>query len=200
MQLLNKIKTLKKYSFIGLVSLGCNFLYTRLVLSKAFLVRRPAHVRVVGQLDFGKGFMAGPGLILDVLDEKAILRLGNNVKFNHRVHVAVLLKVEIGDDCLFGSNILVTDHAHGIYNGAEQSSPLLAPNARPLDVAPISIGERVWIGDNSVVLHGTTIGSGSIIGANSVVKGSIPSNVIAVGSPAKPIKRWDEVAQKWLRL
>ena len=50
------------------------------------------------------------------------------------------------------------------------------------------IGNKVWLGDNVVVLSGVKIGNNSIIGANSVVTKDIPSFSIAVGSPAKVIK------------
>jgi acetyltransferase-like isoleucine patch superfamily enzyme len=53
---------------------------------------------------------------------------------------------------------------------------------------PISIGDNVWIGMNSVVLPGITIGNNVVIGAGSVVTKDIPSNSIAVGNPCKVIK------------
>lgn len=200
MRLLSKIKALKKYSVLGLFSLVLNFVYTKFVLRGAFLVRRPAHIRVMGEVVLGSGFMASPGLIMDVLAKDAVLRIGKNVKLNQRVHLAVMEKVEIGDDCLLGSNILITDHSHGHYSGEGQSSPFTPPNERPLDISPVVIGDRVWIGDNVVVLHGSSVGSGTIVGANSIVKGALPDNVIAAGAPARPIKQWDSRLNQWIRV
>ena len=57
---------------------------------------------------------------------------------------------------------------------------------------PISIGDSVWIGGNVVILPGVTIGSGSVIGAGSVVKDSIPENSLAVGNPAKVIRKIEQ--------
>ena len=54
--------------------------------------------------------------------------------------------------------------------------------------APIKIHKNVWIGSDSTILPGVTIGEGSIIGAGSVVVKDIPSNCIAVGNPCKVIK------------
>lgn len=54
-------------------------------------------------------------------------------------------------------------------------------------VAPVIIGNNVFIGVNSVILMGTTIGNNVIIGAGSVVKGEIPSNCVVAGNPAKVI-------------
>jgi acetyltransferase-like isoleucine patch superfamily enzyme len=52
----------------------------------------------------------------------------------------------------------------------------------------IEIGDDVWIGCGTTILPGSKIGSGSIIGANSLVTGVVPDNVIAYGTPAKVIK------------
>ena len=46
--------------------------------------------------------------------------------------------------------------------------------------APISIGNNVWIGANSVILRGSSIGDGVVIGAGSVVKGSVPAKTIYI--------------------
>ena len=66
----------------------------------------------------------------------------------------------------------------------------------------IIIGNDVWIGGNVIVLPGITIGSGSVIGAGSVVTKDIPSNVIAVGNPARVLReitKEDEIKWKSLR-
>ena len=54
---------------------------------------------------------------------------------------------------------------------------------------PIVIGDNVWIGHDSVVLPGVAIGSGSIVGARSVVTESIPDFAVAAGNPARVIRR-----------
>lgn len=62
---------------------------------------------------------------------------------------------------------------------------------------PIRIGDRVWLGANVVVMKGVTIGNNSIIGMNSVITNDIPENSVAVGSPAKVIRKLNEdVIQK----
>lgn len=53
---------------------------------------------------------------------------------------------------------------------------------------PIVINNHVWIGENSVILKGVTIGEGAVIAASSVVTKDIPPHCIAAGSPAKVIK------------
>ena len=53
---------------------------------------------------------------------------------------------------------------------------------------PITIGDNVWLGGNTIVLPGVTIGDNVVIGAGSVVTKDIPSNVIAVGGPCRVIR------------
>ena len=64
----------------------------------------------------------------------------------------------------------------------------------------VVIGDNVWIGDNVTVLPNVHIGKGCVIGANSVVTKDIPDNCIAVGIPAKVIKKFDYKEKKWVRV
>ncbi len=192
------LNDLRKYSFLGLLSLVINLVYTKIVFHRALLVRRPAHIRVLGSYSIGKGFTSGPGLILDVLNDEAKLVIGNNVKLNHRCHIGVMKSVKIGDDVLFASNVFISDHTHGNYSGDMQSNPLQPPNERAIICGNVEIGDKVWIGENVAVLLGVSIGESSIIGANSVVTKDIPSFSIAVGSPARVIKTWDQLAGQWI--
>lgn len=59
------------------------------------------------------------------------------------------------------------------------------------------IGERVWIGENVTILPGACIGNGVVIGANSVVRGEIPNNVIIAGVPAKIVKKYNYERMQW---
>ena len=61
-----------------------------------------------------------------------------------------------------------------------------------MGIKPVSIGENVFIGCNSIILKGATIGDNTTIGAGSVVSGTIPANCIAAGNPARVIKRLDD--------
>lgn len=67
-------------------------------------------------------------------------------------------------------------------------------------IAPIKIGRGCWIGQNVVVMPGVTIGEMSIIGANSVVTSNIPERSIAMGTPARVMKRWDEQKKDWVKV
>ncbi|WP_071461735.1 DapH/DapD/GlmU-related protein [Polynucleobacter asymbioticus] len=196
----NIILHIRKYSFLGLISLLFNKIYTLIVMPDALLLRRPTHIRSMGKIVIGPGLACGPGLIIDLISQKSRLNIGKNVKMNHRVHIGVIDRVEIGDDALIGSNVTIIDHTHGIYNGKMQSSIHVKPIDRILESSPIIIGDSVWICDNVVITQGVSIGSNSIIGANSVVTKNIPPNVIVAGAPAQIIKKWNFLTNEWVKV
>ncbi|NVO20122.1 MAG: acyltransferase [Bacteroidetes bacterium] len=112
--------------------------------------------------------------ILSTHKKGAILRIGNNCGLSG-VSIGAAMEISIGNNVLFGANVIVTDwdwHEDRI-----DSQP-----------APVIIHDNVWIGVNSTVLKGVTIGENSIIGANSLVVKDIPANVIAGGNPCKVLR------------
>jgi len=127
------------------------------------------------------------------------LKIGCNVAMYDKNHIGCAKYVEIGDNCLFGSNVYLTDHNHGWYRGDNQSDISVPPAQRDLGCEEVILGKNVWVGENVVILPGSHIGDNVIIGANSVVHGDIPANSIAVGSPAKVVKMWSEETKKWER-
>lgn len=112
---------------------------------------------------------------------------------NDFVHICAMDKVEIGDGCLFASHVYISDNSHGICNdlGAySQSSPDIQPDNREYLTKPVKVGSNCWLGEGVIVMPGVTIGDGCIIGAHSIVNKDIPPACIAVGSPAKVVKRY----------
>lgn len=61
-------------------------------------------------------------------------------------------------------------------------------NLTALDVAPITIGDNVWLGGGATVCPGVSIGDNAVIGAGAVVTKDVPANVVAVGNPARPVR------------
>ena len=133
------------------------------------------------------------------------IRIGRSARLSDNVHIACIDRVTIGDHLLCGSGVLISDHAHGSYRGTgtgtAASDPATPPAQRPLvSAGPVLIGDNVWLGDRVTVLAGAVLGDGCIVGANSVVTGVIPPQTIAVGAPAKPIRRWCAESRSWLPL
>jgi acetyltransferase-like isoleucine patch superfamily enzyme len=65
----------------------------------------------------------------------------------------------------------------------------LAGRRPPIATGAVIIGERVWIGFNSIVMKGVTIGDASIVAAGSVVVRDVPSHAVVAGNPAKIVKQ-----------
>jgi len=115
------------------------------------------------------------------------LRIGNNCRFGDDSHITAANNITIGDNLLTGKKVLISDNSHG-YVTAEELD--IAPIERPVtSKGAVIIGSNVWIGENAAILQNVTIGNGSIIGANAVVTKDVPPYSIAVGNPAKIIKR-----------
>jgi len=121
--------------------------------------------------------------------------IGNNVTATADLQIAAQDQIVIEDDVMFASNIHINDGLHGYDNANE---PYRCQKIS--GIAPILIKRGSWIGQNVVILPGVMIGELAIIGANSVVNKSIPDRTIAVGSPAKVIKKWNQAEQKWISI
>lgn len=90
--------------------------------------------------------------------------------------------IRIGRDCMIATDVQIrADDGHPIFNVKDGSRANVSRD--------ITIGDHVWLGYGVVVLGGSTIGDGSIVGIRSVATGIIPNNVIAVGTPARVVKR-----------
>ena len=121
-----------------------------------------------------------------VTSSKPLLEIGNNCIIRRGTAISAANHVVIGDNLLTGTNVLITDNAHGIFS---EEMLTLPPNERPIvSKGEVNIGNNVWLGNNVCIMPGVTIGNNVVIGANSVVTKSIPANSTAVGIPAKVIK------------
>lgn len=191
---------LTQYGFWGLVKMFINLIKTKLTFFNARIIRFPIDIRGKKYIKVSKGFTTGVGCRIEAYPEndQTTLFFGKNFQMNDYVHITAMEKVQIGDNVLFASKIYVSDCSHGSYSGDQHdSSPESIPHDRKLFSKPVVIEDNVWLGEFVSVLPGVTIGKGTIVGANSVVSKSLPSNVIAVGTPAKPIKRYNFETQRW---
>ena len=111
------------------------------------------------------------------------IHLGEKVYFNVNCVVLDAAKVTIGSNVFIGLGVHIYTATHPT-NAVERQTVEFAK--------PVSIGNDCWIGGNAIIFSGVTIGDGCTIGAGSVVTKDIPANSLAVGNPAKVIKKLNE--------
>ena len=106
--------------------------------------------------------------------------MGSDVYANFGLTLVDDGEIYIGDNCMFGPNVVVATAGHPI-------EPELRRQAYQFNI-PVHIGSNVWIGAGAVIMPGVTIGDNSVIGAGSVVTKNIPTNVVAVGNPCRVLR------------
>ncbi len=122
------------------------------------------------------------------------LRIGDRVTATAALQITVFERVEIEDDVMFAANVFIADGTHASDRG---DVPF---KYQGIDrVAPIRIGRGAWIGQNAVISPGVTIGPNAIVGAGTVVTRNVPQGCVALGAPARIVRRWDEATERWLR-
>jgi len=192
---INKIRYL---GILGILRLVRDLLISALFFKFGSLFRYPFYVRSLGTLEIGTGFRSGPGLVIDILNDNAIIKIGKNFRVNSRLHLGCAENIIIGDNVLIASDVYISDHTHGSYNFEFQNSPETLVNNRELVSKKITICNNVWIGEKTCILPGVTIGENSIIGALSLVNKNIPPNSMYAGIPAKCIKKFDYDSNSWI--
>ena len=106
-------------------------------------------------------------------------------------HIVALRKVVIGENVLIAEKVYISDNMHEY---RDITKPIVA---QPIvHKGNVCIGKNSWIGEN-VAIIGVSIGTHCVIGANSVVTQDIPDYSVAVGSPAKVIKRYNFDNNEW---
>lgn len=119
--------------------------------------------------------------------------IGDDTTIQPYVHIGAVMKVEIGKGVLMASGVYISDHDHCFQD------PYAPPVSNQTVVAcPVAIGDFVWLGQRSMVLKGVRIGEHSVIGAGAVVSKDIPAYCVAVGSPARVIRRYSFSQRRWI--
>lgn len=113
------------------------------------------------------------------------ITVGENFLANNNCTLLDVAPITIGDDVLIAPNV-------GIYTAGHALDPVLRRKHKAEFGAPVVVGNNVWIGANSSILPGVTLGDNVVIGAGSVVSKDIPANSLAVGNPCKIIREFNE--------
>jgi acetyltransferase-like isoleucine patch superfamily enzyme len=126
--------------------------------------------------------------------------IGNNTFIGGGMFISIC-SIEIGNDVMFSWGCTVIDNnAHSLKSSERQNDVIdwkrgidenkigAYKNWDNVKFAPIKICDKAWIGFNSIILKGVTIGEGAIVGAGSVVTKDVPPYAVVAGNPAKIIK------------
>ena len=120
-----------------------------------------------------------------------LIIIKDGVSIQQNCHITCAKNIYIGRDTAIASNVTITDIDHPY---SDINTP---PEHQPIIVNSVKIGDDCKIYNNSVILPGVSIGKHCVIGANTVVTRDIPDFCIAVGSPARIVKRYNPISRRW---
>lgn len=115
--------------------------------------------------------------------------IGNNTGIG--LSNTIIGPVTMGNYVMLAQNIVISGLNHGY------EDIMLPPRSQKVVTKQIIIEDNVWIGANSVITAGVTVGKHAIIGAGSVVTKDIPPYCVAVGNPARVIKKYNPETNSW---
>jgi acetyltransferase-like isoleucine patch superfamily enzyme len=117
------------------------------------------------------------------------IEIGENFYSNYNCIILDCAKVTIGDNVLFAPNVSLYTAGHPVHHELR--------NAEYEYAFPITIGNNVWVGGNTVINAGVSIGDNCVIGSGSVVTKDISANTIAVGNPCRILREITDEDKKY---
>ena len=139
----------------------------------------------------GSGTMFGPDITLSAgmvpgqaCISDPVISIGDRCLIGKGSGIVGHFEIVIGNDVWTGHHVYITDQNHDYRDVTKPISQQAMPERS------VIIGDGSWLGHGAVVLPGSRIGKHVVVGANSVVSGELPDRCVAVGSPARVVKRW----------
>lgn len=139
-----------------------------------------SHVTPLRSLRPGPGAAISPNATFSYPER---IEIGRRLSLGARCHLWAgpsRGRIVIGDDVLFGPEVMVTAAGYRFDDGAPVT-------AQAMDEADVVIGNDVWLGTRAIVLPGARIGNGAIVAAGAVVRGEVPAFAIVAGVPARVV-------------
>jgi len=155
-------------------------------ISLHYYLKYRAKISLKAEVEFSPNLRMGKNSVISsfvkLKTSEGILNIGKNVSISNGSNLLAGEKgLKIEDNVMIGPNVIIVSSN---YNYDQINTPIRLQGSSSKGIV---IGENVWIGGGSVILDGATIGSGSIINANSVVSSIIPENSIVQGNPGRVI-------------
>jgi lipopolysaccharide O-acetyltransferase len=147
-------------------------------------------VRLDGErwISIGADVFVGSGSYLQVLygdDHHGRLEIGDGTSMTGNCTLSAAGSIKLGRRVLLARNVYIADHRHAF------EDPTRAILDQGIEqVEPVEIGDGAWLGQNVVVGPGVRVGRGAVVGANSVVLSDVPDHAVAVGAPARVVRRF----------
>ncbi|MHB8439896.1 MAG: acyltransferase [Acidimicrobiales bacterium] len=140
----------------------------------------------------GEQVMIGPDVTISVgmgpeqvMVSDPVVTIGDRTLIGRGSHIVGHFSIDIGADIQTGPYVYITDQNH-VYSDPDTPIGRQWPVERE-----VHIGSGSWLGTAAVVLPGARIGRNAVIGAGAVVTGEVPDHCVAVGAPARVIKRYE---------
>lgn len=139
------------------------------------------------RIAIGDRVFIGPGSWLQTLPDgennSVAVSIGKGTSIAGACVISAVRSVQLEENVLLARNVYISDHTHKY---ADMDIPVMAQGVER--IKPVLVKRGAWLGQNVVVCPGVTIGTGAVIGANSVVIEDIPDFSVAVGAPARVVK------------
>ena len=141
-------------------------------------------------------FIVGHGCIIAARisfdANEGLVSIGDNT-YVGASHLVCHTGITIGSDTVISWGVTVVDHNSHSTRWSERSRDVADWRARQKDwqhvsIAPVTIGDKVWIGFNAIILRGVNIGEGAVVGAGAVVTKDVPAYTVVAGNPARVIR------------
>jgi len=156
------------------------------------IVYPPALIIGHDLIEIGADTIVHPGAFFSVVEVnegkryEGRLVIGNGVRIGNDMVIACCGLIEIGDNVLTADRVYIGDTYHEY---RDVTRPIVRQGLH--DPRPVKIGSGAFLGINCAILPGVNIGEGACVGANTVVTEDVPPYTLAVGSPARVVRRWD---------
>ena len=136
-----------------------------------------ARVRLSGKssITFGRGLPGG---------EVPTFKVGDGTFVGHACGFNVGATMTIGRHCLLATGVLIYDQDGHPLDAARRRAGEPSP---PESVAPVTLGDDVWVGSGAVILKGVTVGDRAVVAARSVVTKDVPADSVVAGNPARVV-------------
>ena len=151
------------------------------------VIQLPVRISGEHRMSLGSGVFVGAGSWLQTLgtSDDLLLEIGDGTSIAGNCVISAAVSVRIGRRVLIARGTYIADHSH-----AYERTDVPIADQGITNLRPVIVDDGAWIGENTVLTPGVTIGAGAIVAANAIVSSDIPPYSVAAGSPARVIRRF----------